>query len=83
MDESQKDGMRAIAALHSIVDGRDPVADRAMIMFTLDHVVSATLLLVMEGDHEKAAGMLNEGLVLGVERRIAIHQNRMRRRAND
>ncbi len=71
MSEAQKDTARAVAALKSIFDGRDPVADQSGILVSLEHVVSAVLLTLYDRDPRKAAGMLNEGLVPGVEARLA------------
>lgn len=70
MTEAQKDTARAHGALKEIFDGRDPVGDMSSIMVTLEHTVSGALLVVMGGDPRKAATMLNEGLVEGVEKRL-------------
>ena len=70
VDEPQKDTARAHAALKAIFDGRDPKRDLGMIMVTLEHTVAAALLVVMERDPRKAAAMLNEGLLEGVEKRL-------------
>lgn len=72
MTEPQKDTQRALAAAKLIIDGRDPSADHSSIMVTLEGLVSLVLLAVMGNDHSKAAGMLNEGLVPGVEQRLAL-----------
>lgn len=45
---------------------------------TLEGTVAAVLLMVMGGDHKKAAAMLNEGLIEGVESRLALHASRQR-----
>lgn len=71
MTEAQRDTQRALAAAKAIFDGRDPAADMSAIMVTLDHVVG-TVLLATQGDPSKAARMLNEGLVPGVEERLAM-----------
>ncbi len=71
MDESQIDTDRVFYASQEILGGRDPIADRHKIMVTLEGTVSAILLMVMGGDHEKAAAMLNEALVQGIEERLA------------
>lgn len=76
MTEPQKDTQRAIAAAKLLIDGRDPGADCNAILVTLEGLVSLMLLAVMGGDHGKAAGMLNEGLVPGVEERIALSASR-------
>jgi hypothetical protein len=67
-----EDTARAIAAMKLIFDGRDPVSDLGAIMVTLEHVVGGTLLALMSRDHRRAVGMLNEGLVPGVETRLAL-----------
>lgn len=76
MDEPRKDSMRAMAAAKAIVDNRDPSGDLGKIMVTLEHTVSTVLLAVMKNDPVKAAGMLNEGLVEGVEKRLSLYQSR-------
>ena len=76
MTEPQKDTQRALAAAKLIIDGRDPSADMSKIMVTLEGLVSLVLLAVMGNDASKAAGMLNEGLVPGVEGRIALANSR-------
>lgn len=76
MNEPRKDSMRANAAAKEILDGRDPIADRGAVMVTLEHLVSTVLLVVMDRDPKKAAGMLNEGLLEGVESRLALYQSR-------
>lgn len=76
MNEPQKDTQRANAAAKLIFDGRDPQADMGAIMTTLEGLVTLVLLAVMGRDETKAAGMLNEGLVPGVEGRLALHRSR-------
>lgn len=76
MTEPQKDTQRALAAAKLIIDGRDPSADHGAILVTLEGLVSLILLAVMGNDANKAAGMLNEGLVPGVEERIALAASR-------
>lgn len=78
MTEPQKDTQRALAAAKAIIDGRDPNADMGAIMTTLEGLVSLVLLAVMGQDQRKAAAMLNEGLVPGVEGRLALHTSRQR-----
>lgn len=75
MSEARKDTARALAASTAIVDGRG-TDDVDAIMVTLEHAV-ATVLIALYRDHALAAAMLNEGLVPGVEARIALHQARM------
>lgn len=70
MSESARDTQRAIKAARAIIDGRDPQKDMSSIMVTLEHLVAAVLLMTMK-DPRKAAGMLNEGLLQGVEDRLA------------
>jgi len=77
MDRTCPESGRILDAGHRILDGRDPVADRGAVMVTLEGTVAAVLVAVM-GDHEKAAAMLNEGLVEGVERRLALGAKRRR-----
>lgn len=79
MTEPQKDTKRTIAAAKEILAGRDPIEDRGAVMVTLEGTVSAILLLVMGGDHKKAAVMLNEGLIEGVERRLAYASSKPQR----
>jgi hypothetical protein len=76
MTEPQKDTQRALAAAKSIIDGRDPNADSSKILVTLEALVSLVLLATMDNDTRKAAGMLNEGLVPGVEARLALASSR-------
>lgn len=76
MTEPQKDTQRALAAARAIIDGRDPGADMGAIMTTLEQQVALLLLMVMGQDQRKAASMLNEGLVPGVESRLALHAAR-------
>ena len=76
MTEPQKDTQRALAAAKLLIDGRDTRADMGAIMTTLEGLVSIMLLTVMDRDQRKAAAMLNEGLVPGVESRLALHASR-------
>lgn len=76
MTEPQKDTQRAIAAAKMVVDGRDIDADFGAILTTLEGLVSLILLAVMGNDERKAVAMLNEGLVPGVEERIALAASR-------
>ena len=76
MHEAQKDTQRAIAAGKLIIDGRDPVADYGSILVTLEGLVALLLLSLMENNHQKAAAMLNEGLVPGVEERLSLAAKR-------
>ena len=76
MSDPQKDTQRALAAAKAIIDGRDPNADSSSILVTLEGLVSLVLLATMGNDPDKAAGMLNEGLVPGVEIRLALAVSR-------
>ena len=67
------DADRAIQAVKILLDGRDPVAEMASFLVTLEHAVALALLAAMNMDHRSAVLMLNEGLVPGVESRLAIH----------
>ena len=75
MNESQKDTQRALAAAKAIVDGRDPKRDSSSIMVTLEHLV-ATVLLATQRDARTAAAMVNEGLLPGVEERLAMYRTK-------
>ena len=72
------DAERAIEAVKILLDGRDPVADMAVFMVTLEHAVALALLVAMKLDDRKAAQMLNEGLVPSVESRLAIHASKVK-----
>ena len=76
MNEPKKDTHRTVASAKEIIAGRDPVSDRGAVMVTLEGTVAAVLLMVMDGDQKKAAAMLNEGLLEGVEGRLALHASR-------
>ncbi|MBN9600873.1 MAG: hypothetical protein J0G28_14530 [Afipia sp.] len=76
MSENQKDTQRALAAAKAIIDGRDPFRDYASILVTAEHAFAATLLAVMDRDPRKAAAMLNEGLVQGIENRLALYASK-------
>lgn len=70
MSENVNDTVRAIEAAKAIIDGRDPIAKQSEILVTTEHAIAAVLLAVM-GDARLAAGMLNNGLVPGIEERLA------------
>lgn len=76
MSEPKKDTKRTVGAAKLILAGRDPKDDLGAVMVTLEGTVAAVLLLVMGGDQKKAAGMLNEGFIQGVESRLALHASR-------
>lgn len=76
MTEPQKDTQRALAAAKYIFDGRDPKRELSAVMVTLENLVALVLLAAMDNDTRKAAGMLNEGLLQGVEQRLALATSR-------
>lgn len=73
MSENVKDTPRALAAAKAIIDGRDPVAQQSSILVTAEHAFATILLACMGGDPRKAAAMLNEGLIPGIEQRLAFY----------
>jgi hypothetical protein len=75
MAENVKDTQRAILAAKAIIDGRDPIAQQSEILVTAEHAITSILLLCM-GDSRKAAGMLNEGLVPGIEQRLSYYASK-------
>ncbi|CAM5403958.1 hypothetical protein AFEL58S_02079 [Afipia felis] len=76
MNENIKDTARAIAACKAIIDARDPSKDCAAILVTAEHAFAAVLLAVMNRDPRRAAAMLNEGLVQGIEDRLALYASK-------
>lgn len=76
MSENHKDTLRAFAACKSIIDGRDLSVDRGSILVTAEHAIAALLIVTMDRDPRKAAAMLNEGLVQGVEQRLALYASK-------
>lgn len=76
MSENQIDTARAIAAARAIFDGRDPSVDRASILVTAEHAFAAVLIACMGRDPRKAAAMLNEGLIPGIESRLALYASK-------
>lgn len=76
-DENQKDGQRALKAAKAIFDGRK-VHDRGAICVTLEYTIALVLIAVI-GDSKKAAGMLNEGILQGVEERLTWHEKRTKK----
>lgn len=79
MTKPSKDRDRALAAAKLIVDGRDPVTEMGAVLVTLEHLVAVVLLATMDRDQNKAAAMLNEGLVQGVEMRLALYASKQPR----
>ena len=76
MNEPQKDTQRALAAAKLIFDGRDPKIGMSSILVTLEQLVTTVLLTVMRKDARRAALLLNEGLVPGIEERLASYSSR-------
>lgn len=76
MSEAEKDTGRAFIAAKAIIDGRDPSADRASILVTAEHAFAALLIACMDRDPRKAAAMLNEGLIPGIEQRLALYASK-------
>lgn len=70
------DTARAFAATKCLVDGRNPTTEFSSILVTAEHAFAAVLLACMGGDHRKAAKMLNEGLVPGIEQRLAYYASK-------
>ena len=77
MTEAQKDTERAKAAVKAIIDGRDMLKHRGMIMVTIEHTIALALLMVFR-DPALSAGMLNEGLVPGIEERLALYASKLK-----
>ncbi|WP_412064030.1 hypothetical protein [Rhizobium sp. SYY.PMSO] len=75
MSENLKDTHRAFRAAKEIIDGRDPVAHQSAILVTAEHAIASLLLLCM-GNPRKAAAMLNEGLVPGIEERLSLYASK-------
>lgn len=72
MSQMKRDTDLAFAAAKLILDGRDPVKDRAQVLITLDHTIASLLVVAMEGDARKAAAMFEEGVVPHVIERISM-----------
>lgn len=77
MPQPSRDSQLAIQAAKVILDGRDPVADRAQVLITLDHLIASVLLVTMEGNARHAVEMFTEGTVPHVEERIMMFENQM------
>lgn len=71
--DPQRDTMLAQLACKVIIDSRDPRDDFASILVTAEHVVAVIMIVTMGGNQRKAARMLNEGFLQGVEERIALY----------
>jgi len=76
MSENIKDTTRALTAAKAIIDGRDPALEYSKILVTAEHAFATVLLACMGGDPRKAAAMLNEGLVQGIEDRLALYASK-------
>ena len=79
MSEAAKDPGRALAATKAIIDGRDLEKDFGAILVTTEHAI-AMLLVGLMRDPRKAAAMLNEGLLEGVENRLSLYASKAQRR---
>jgi hypothetical protein len=75
LTEAQKDTERAFAAAKAIFDSRDPVTDYSSVLVTTEHAIAVVLLAIFRNDPAKAAAMLNEGLVPGIESRLALYDS--------
>ncbi|MBY2918898.1 hypothetical protein [Rhizobium leguminosarum] len=73
MSENVKDTQRAFLAAKAILDGRDPIEHQSAVLVTTEHAIAAVLLACMGSDPRKAALMLNESLVQGIEQRLAYY----------
>ena len=73
------DTARALAAAKAVIDGRDPEKEAAKILVTAEHAIACILLATHGQDPRKAAAMLNEGLVPGIEERLAYYASKERR----
>ena len=73
MSNNIRDTTRALAAAKAILDGRNPSVDAGAILVTAEHAFATVLLALHGGDARKAAAMLNEGLIPGIERRMAYY----------
>ena len=69
--DNKLDRERILEASKAIVDGRNLNDDFSGIMMTLEATVAVLLLAVNKQDPHVAARMLNEGLLLGVEKRLS------------
>ena len=76
MSENVKDTPRAIAAAKAIIDGRNVIMQQSAILVTAEHAFATVLLACMGGDPRKAAAMLNEGLIPGIEQRLAFYASK-------
>jgi hypothetical protein len=70
------DTSRALAAAKAIIDGRNPVKDMSSILVTAEHAFACILLATQNGDARMAARVLNEGLIPGIEERLAYYASK-------
>lgn len=75
--DHQLDVLRATRAAEEIVDNRPP-SEFGRILVTLEHVIATVLIMSTGGDSRKAAGLLNEGIVPGVEGRLMMAEEKQR-----
>lgn len=73
MSDAKNDTRRALLAAQAIFDGRHRDEDGSSVLVTTEHAVATVLLAVFKNDAAKAALMLNEGLVPGIEERLAAY----------
>lgn len=71
------DALRAVQAAKVICGDRDPRSDsdRGAVLVTMETLISIILITAM-GTPEKAARMLNDGVLQGVEARLAMYANK-------
>lgn len=70
------DTQRALAATKAIIDGRNPFTEFSSVLVTAEHAFAVVLLACTGGDPRKAAAMLNEGLVPGIEERLSLWESK-------
>lgn len=75
MSAPEEDTRRAKLAAGTIIGDRSIDHDQSSIMVTLETTVTVVLLAIYRNPRV-AAGMLNEGLVAGVESRLSLFASR-------
>jgi hypothetical protein len=80
MTDMAREHQRMMDAVKALIDNRDHEAEPSGILVTLEGVIAATLLVVMQGDHRNAAAMMHEGIVPGVEGRLAMAAQALQQR---
>lgn len=65
-------------AILPLVDGRDFNGDRYKILTSLDRLVTMILLLTLNDQPRRAAKVLNEELVIAIEKRLALYEKEMK-----